>query len=81
MVDLQAWLAWLESRSTNGSKAFKKRRGVARIGNISIFQSHAQSLEACACARTRNYIIKSAELTVQRWLAQLRMRVGVAALK
>jgi hypothetical protein len=25
--------------------------------------------------------IKSAELTVQRWLAQLRMRVGVAALE
>jgi hypothetical protein len=56
MVALQAWFAWLGSRSTNGSTAFKKRRGVARtlprIGNISIFQSHAQALEACACART-----------------------------
>jgi hypothetical protein len=70
MVALQAWLARLGNRSTN-----------ARIGNISIFQSHAQALEACACARTRNYVIKSAELTVQRWVAQLRMRVGVAALK
>jgi hypothetical protein len=74
MVALQAWLARLENRSTNGSTAFKKtpRRGsdFARIGNISIFQSHAQALEACACARTLNYIIKSADVTVQRLLAQ-----------
>jgi hypothetical protein len=54
MVDLQAWLAWLGSRSTNGSTAFKKRRGVARIGNISIFQSHAQSLEACGLRMRSN---------------------------
>jgi hypothetical protein len=70
MVALQAWLARLGNRSTHGSTAFKKRRGVARtlprIGNISIFQSHAQALEACACARTLNYIIKSADVTVQR---------------
>jgi hypothetical protein len=58
MVALQAWLAWLGSRSTN----------FARIGNISIFLSHAQVLETCACARSRNYIIKSADadMTVQR---------------
>jgi hypothetical protein len=56
MVALQAWLAWLGSRSTN----------FARIGNISIFLSHAQVLETCACARIRNYIIKSADMTVQR---------------
>jgi hypothetical protein len=31
MVALQAWLAGLGSRSTNGNTAFKKRRGVARI--------------------------------------------------
>jgi hypothetical protein len=59
MVALQAWLARLRNRSTNASTAFKKRHGVAmtfaKIGNISIFQSHAQALEACACARTRNY--------------------------
>jgi hypothetical protein len=30
MVALQAWLARLGNRSTNGSTAFKKRRGVAR---------------------------------------------------
>jgi hypothetical protein len=30
MVALQAWLAQLGNRSTNGSTAFKKRRGVAR---------------------------------------------------
>jgi hypothetical protein len=34
--------------------------------NISIFQSNVQALEACACARTRNYIIKSADVTIQR---------------
>jgi hypothetical protein len=69
MVALQAWLAWLGSRSTNRSTVFKKtpRRGsdLARIGNISIFQSHAQALEACVWARTRNYIIKSADVIVQ----------------
>jgi hypothetical protein len=30
MVALQAWLARLGNRSTNGSTAFKNRRGVAR---------------------------------------------------
>jgi hypothetical protein len=44
------------------------RRGsdFARIGIISIFQSHAEALEACACVRTRNYIIESADVTAQR---------------
>jgi hypothetical protein len=30
MVALQACFAWVGSRSTSGSTAFKKRRGVAR---------------------------------------------------
>jgi hypothetical protein len=52
------------------------RRGYdfARIGNISIFQSHAQPLEACACARTRNYESNQFNAYALAWL-------GLAALK
>jgi hypothetical protein len=67
MVALQAWLARLGNRSTNGSTAFKKRRGMARTLLEAWKYFHfSKLLEACACARTLNYIIKSADVTVQR---------------